>query len=32
MRLLPDKVFHCPACGSEVLPIERRAQSLRASL
>ncbi len=21
MRLLPDGVFHCPACGSEVLPI-----------
>jgi ribosomal protein L37AE/L43A len=20
MRLLPDGVFHCPACGSEVLP------------
>ena len=20
MRLLPDSVFHCPACGSEVLP------------
>jgi len=32
MRLLPDKVFHCPVCGSEVLPIKRRAQSLRASL
>ncbi|HEX2183234.1 MAG TPA: hypothetical protein VHH10_13200 [Rubrobacteraceae bacterium] len=23
MRLLPDGVFHCPACGSEVLPIEK---------
>jgi ribosomal protein L37AE/L43A len=22
MRCLPDGVFHCPACGSEVLPIE----------
>ena len=22
MRLLPDGVFHCPACGSEVPPIE----------
>ncbi|MEW6636925.1 MAG: hypothetical protein AB1425_08965 [Actinomycetota bacterium] len=22
MRRLPDGVFHCPACGSEVLPIE----------
>ena len=21
MRRLPDRVFHCPACGSEVLPI-----------
>jgi ribosomal protein L37AE/L43A len=21
MRMLPDGVFHCPACGSEVLPI-----------
>ena len=20
MRLLPDETFHCPACGSEVLP------------
>ena len=25
MRLLPDGVFHCPACGSEVLPIVVRA-------
>ena len=22
MRRLPDGVFHCPACGSEVLPID----------
>ena len=22
MRELPDGVFHCPACGSEVLPTE----------
>jgi hypothetical protein len=22
MRLLPDGVFHCPACGSEVLPAD----------
>jgi ribosomal protein L37AE/L43A len=22
MRELPDRVFHCPACGSEVLPNE----------
>jgi hypothetical protein len=21
MRCLPDGVFHCPACGSEVLPL-----------
>jgi len=32
MRLLPDKVFHCPACGSGVLPVETRAQNPRASL
>ena len=23
MRGLPDGVFHCPACGSEVVPIAR---------
>ena len=22
MRKLPDQAFHCPACGSEVLPVE----------
>jgi hypothetical protein len=22
MRRLPDRTFHCPACGSEVLPID----------
>jgi len=22
MRLLPDGTFHCPSCGSEVLPLE----------
>ena len=22
MRELPDGVYHCPACGSEVLPVE----------
>lgn len=22
MRLLPDGTYHCPACGSEVLPVE----------
>ena len=24
MRKLPDGVYHCPACGSEVLPSEAR--------
>jgi ribosomal protein L37AE/L43A len=27
MHRLPDGVFHCPACGSEVLPIERMPPS-----
>jgi len=22
MRLLPDETYHCPACGSEVVPLE----------
>jgi ribosomal protein L37AE/L43A len=22
MRLLPDETYHCPGCGSEVLPID----------
>jgi transcription elongation factor Elf1 len=22
MRLLPDRTYHCPVCGSEVLPLE----------
>jgi ribosomal protein L37AE/L43A len=27
MRRLPDGVFHCPACGSEILPsVEKTAQ------
>jgi ribosomal protein L37AE/L43A len=26
MRLLPDGLFWCPACGSEVLPSEKDAQ------
>ena len=30
MRLLPDGAFHCPACGSEVLPILARPLSPRA--
>jgi hypothetical protein len=25
MRLLPDGTFHCPACGSEVLPFDGAA-------
>jgi hypothetical protein len=25
MRNLPDGVFHCPACGSEVIPLEADA-------
>ena len=29
MRKLPDGVFHCPACGSEVLPIGVRAVDAR---
>ena len=27
MRRLPGGVFHCPACGSEVLPIEDSGSS-----
>jgi ribosomal protein L37AE/L43A len=33
MRRLPDGVFHCPACGSEVLPFKafpRRRPALEA--
>jgi ribosomal protein L37AE/L43A len=30
MRRLPDGVFHCPACGSEVTPLE--AGSARTAL
>jgi ribosomal protein L37AE/L43A len=29
LRRLPDGVFHCPACGSEVLPIGARAPDTR---
>ena len=29
MRLLPDGVYHCPACGSEVLAIEVPSSSTR---
>ena len=27
MHRLPDRVFHCPACGSEVLPVETGSPS-----
>jgi len=27
MRLLPDGTFHCPACRSEVLPLESSGRS-----
>jgi len=27
MRCLPDGTFHCPACGSEVHPIDASGQS-----
>ena len=29
MRKLPDGVFHCPACRTEILPIEVRAGDTR---
>ena len=29
MRELPGGVFHCPACGSEVLPVEARTIDTR---
>lgn len=29
MRLLPDGVFHCPACGSEILPVQTRVPEAR---
>ena len=32
MRELPDRVFHCPACGSEVLPMEASSGSENARL
>jgi ribosomal protein L37AE/L43A len=32
MRRLPDGVFHCPACGSEVLPLKGHRRSLPANL
>src|SRR3712207_6681932 len=27
MRCLPDGVFHCPSCGSEVLPLKAHRRS-----
>jgi ribosomal protein L37AE/L43A len=30
MRELPDGVLHCPACGSEVLPLDARAGGSRS--
>ena len=32
MRELPDRVFHCPACGSEVLPTEAHSGTETYSL
>ena len=32
MRCLPDGVYHCPACGSEVLPTETMLDLKRAHL
>ncbi len=32
MRRLPDRVYHCPACGSEVLPIESTLDPQRTRL
>lgn len=29
MRLLPDRVFHCPACGAEVIPLEASSAHIR---
>jgi hypothetical protein len=31
MRRLPDEVLHCPARGSEVLPIDARVPDTRRS-
>ena len=28
MRRLPDGVFHCPACGSEILPVDCESWSV----
>jgi hypothetical protein len=32
MRRLPDRAFHCPACGAEVLPIEALSGSSLRSM
>ena len=32
MRRLPDGTYHCPACGSEVLPIESPLDTKRTRL
>ena len=31
MRRLPDGVFHCPACGAEVIPLEASSAHIRPS-
>jgi ribosomal protein L37AE/L43A len=31
MRRLPGGIFHCPACGAEVMPIEARSARIRPS-
>jgi ribosomal protein L37AE/L43A len=32
MRRLPDGVFHCPACGSEVVPLEAEVGATHTAL
>jgi ribosomal protein L37AE/L43A len=29
MRRLPDGVFHCPACGAEIIPLEASSTQIR---
>jgi ribosomal protein L37AE/L43A len=29
MRRLPDGIFHCPACGAEVIPLEASSAHIR---
>jgi ribosomal protein L37AE/L43A len=31
MRHLPDGVFHCPACGAEVIPLKANSVRIRPS-